>query len=358
MKILFVAPRFHTNQYYLIKNLKKKNQILFISLFKGKTEDYRLIKPIVLKQSFLSKKIQKLFKFRFDTFYFPNFFQFFSILKKAKPDLVILRVYSRPLLYITSILTKILRAKIVYYDQTPGLTYSNLLSYFKYLELNFAKFIFNAAWFSPILLTSNEKNSLPFVVKTKKSINYIKGNFKLLMIGKFQDRKGHFLLLKAIKRLINNYKIELTMIGEVSNHEHVRNFNYLNNYIKNNNLKKYCKIKTNIKFQDIEKEYIKCNLFILPSHSEPAAISVLEAQGYGRPVVCSDTCGSKIYLDKSCSQIFRSNNINSLIQSIKFFLDRKSVYNYFVNKSYRNALKNFSEKKFEKDFLNFLKVNF
>ena len=111
MKILFVAPRFHTNQYYLIKNLKKKNQILFISLFKGKTEDYRLIKPIVLKQSFLSKKIQKLFKFRFDTFYFPNFFQFFSILKKAKPDLVILRVYSRPLLYITSILTKILRAK-------------------------------------------------------------------------------------------------------------------------------------------------------------------------------------------------------------------------------------------------------
>ena len=77
MKILFIAPRFHTNQYYLIENLNKKNQISFISLFRGMTEDHRLVKPKILKQSSVSKKIQRFFKFRFDTFYFPNFFQFF-----------------------------------------------------------------------------------------------------------------------------------------------------------------------------------------------------------------------------------------------------------------------------------------
>jgi len=358
MRILFIAPRFHTNQYYLIKNLTKKNQIFFVSLFQGKTEDHTLIRPEILKQSFFSKKIQFFLKLRFDTFYLPNFSHLLSILKKAKPDLVIIRIYSRSLLYIASFLSKIFRVKIVYYDQTPGLKYHNILSYLKYLEFQFAKFIFRAAWFSPILLMQSKKNSLPFVVKTKKSINYIKGNFKLLMIGKFQKRKGHFLLLRAIKRLIKDYKIELTIIGEVSNSEHIRNYNYISNYIKSNNLKENCKLKMNIKFKDIEKEYAKCNLFVLPSHSEPAAISILEAQGYGRPAICSDTCGSKIYLDKSSSRIFRSNDLNSLIKSIKYFLDRKSIYNNFVIKSYENALKNFSEKKFEKDFLNFLKLNF
>ena len=161
-----------------------------------------------------------------------------------------------------------------------------------------------------------------------------------------------------MKKLINDYNIELTMIGEVSSREHVRNYNFLNNYIKNNNLRKYCRIKTNIKFQDMPKEYTECTLFVLPSHAEPAAISILEAQGYGRPVICSDTCGSKVYLNKSCSQIFKSKNLDSLIKSIKFFLDRKSVYSNFVIKSHRNALKNFSKKKFEENFLNFLKLNF
>ena len=94
------------------------------------------------------------------------------------------------------------------------------------------------------------------------------------------------------------------------------------------------------------------------SVSKPASISILEAQGYGRPVICSDTCGTKMYLDSECSKVFKSNNINSLIKSIKFFLDRKNTYNKFVLKSYDNALKKFSDKKFEKDFSNFLKTNF
>ena len=357
-KILFIAPRFHTNQYYLIKNLLKKNHIFFISLYEGKIENHKYLKPEIIEQSLISKKIQAILKLRFDTLYFPNFFQVFGILKKIKPDLIILRIYSRPLLYIVSLLSKVFRAKIIYYDQTPSLKLNGFIPFLKYLEIIFAKFIFNAAWFSPILLKPSEKDSLPFVVKTKKNINHVKKSFKLLMIGKFQNRKGHILILKAFKRLIKNYKIKLIMIGEVSNNEHIKNLKYVNNFILKNNLQKNCKLKINMKFQDIEKEYIDCNLFVLPSHSEPAAISILEAQGYGRPVICSDTCGTKTYLDQSCSKIFKSNDINSLIKSIKFFLDRKNIYNKHIIRSYDNAVKKFSAKKFEKSFINFLNINF
>ena len=356
--ILFIAPRFHTNQYYMIRHLLKKNKVSFIALYKGGIEDYTFVKPQILAQSNFSKKLQSFFNFRFDTLYFPKIFDFYKKIKKIKPDLIILRIYSRPLLYIVSSLAKIFSCKIIYYDQTPLLRYNNLISYLKYCESIIARLIFSAAWYSPILLEPKEKYSIPFLVKTKKKINYIKDRYKILMIGKFQSRKGHFLLIKVFSELIKKYRIHLTIIGEVSNQEHIKNFNYINNYIKNKNLTEKCKIKTNIKFKAIEKEYEECNLFVLPSYAEPAAISILEAQGLGRPVVCSDTCGTRNYLNNSSSRIFKSNDPSSLTKSIKYFLDRQNNYNKFINKSYQNALKNFSQEKFQKDFTNFLAKNF
>ena len=357
-KILFIAPRFHTNQYYTIKHLLKKSRVFFIALYKGGIEDYSCIKPEILTQSNISKKIQSFFNLRFDTLYFPKILDLQKKISRIKPDLIILRVYSRPLLYLVSFLTKVYGCKIIYYDQTPILKYNNFISYLKYCETITARFLFGAAWYSPILLEPNKKYTIPFVVKTKKKINYIKGKFKILMIGKFQARKSHFLLIKVFTELLRKYKIQLTIIGEVTNQEHLKNFNFIKNYIRNNNLIKACKIKTNIKFKAIEKEYEKCNLFVLPSYSEPAAISILEAQGFGRPVVCSDTCGTRNYLNELSSRVFKSNDPLSLKESIKYFLDRQKNYNKFINKSYENALKNFSQEKFEKDFTNFLKKNF
>ena len=129
-KILFIAPRFHTNQYYTVQNLMKKYEVFFISLFKGKVEDYKYLEPEVIKQGSLSRQLQIFFKLRFDTLYFPNFFQLFRIFKKIKPDIIILRIYSRPLLYLVSILSKIFKAKIIFYDQSTELNYKNLISFF------------------------------------------------------------------------------------------------------------------------------------------------------------------------------------------------------------------------------------
>ena len=356
--ILLIAPRFHTNQYYMVKHLLKNNNVFFMSLYKSNVEDYTLVKPQILNQSYISKKLQSFFNLRFDTLYFPIVRDFYKKIKVTKPDIIILRVYSRPLIYITSFITKIFRCKIIYYDQTPLIKYNNFVSCLKYLESKFARFLFGAAWYSPILNEPKKKYSIPFLVKTKKKINYIKNRYRILMIGKFQQRKGHFLLIKAFTELTKKYKIHLTIVGEVSNQEHIKNFNFINNYIKKKNLMNNCKIKINIKFKDIEKEYEKCNLFVLPSYSEPAAISILEAQGFGRPVVCSDTCGTRNYLSHSCSRIFKSNDVNSLMKSIKYFLDRQNNYNKFINKSYNNALKKFSSEKFQKDFSNFLDINF
>ena len=358
MKILFIAPRFHTNQFQTIKILMKKNTIYFFSLFKGKTEDYSLITPLIVEQSKFSKYLQSKLALRFDTLYFPKINKLFKKINKIKPDLIIIRIYSRPLKYIVSIIAKIIGCKIVYYDQTKTFGYSDLISFLKYIEFNFSRLIFGAAIYSTILQTPKQYNSLPFVVKTKKKTNKIKKKFQILMIGKFQQRKGHLLIVKALKKLIVKYNISLTMIGEVSNIEHKKNYEITKTYIKENNLSKNCKIITNVNYKSIYNYYHNCNLYVLPSHSEPAAISILEAQGVGRPVICSDTCGTKYYLRNNCSKIFKSNDLKSLVNSIKFFLNRKNYYLTFINKSHENALKRFSDKKFEGDFEKFLKLNF
>ena len=127
------------------------------------------------------------------------------------------------MLYLTSFFSKIVKAKIIYYDQTPKVKYSNLISFLKFLELSLLIFVFRAAWYSPILLKPDEKKSIPFVVNTKKKINFIKENFNTLTIGKFQKRKNQIILIKALKVLLKKYKLKLTVIGQVSNDEHKRN---------------------------------------------------------------------------------------------------------------------------------------
>jgi len=62
VKFLFLAPRYHTNQIGIIRNLiKNKHKVFFNSLYKGKIEDHSLIKPFNLPQSNVSKIIEFFF---------------------------------------------------------------------------------------------------------------------------------------------------------------------------------------------------------------------------------------------------------------------------------------------------------
>jgi hypothetical protein len=63
MKLLFVAPRYHTNQVQLIKKLLEKNHdISFHVACIGHTEDHSLVKPVQFKQSKLSVFLESILK--------------------------------------------------------------------------------------------------------------------------------------------------------------------------------------------------------------------------------------------------------------------------------------------------------
>ena len=56
MKNFIYCSSFSYKPILFIKNLMKKNKIYFISLYRGKTEDYKYIKPEIIEQSYYSKK--------------------------------------------------------------------------------------------------------------------------------------------------------------------------------------------------------------------------------------------------------------------------------------------------------------
>lgn len=342
MNILFIAPRFHTNQYYTIKNLLKKFTLYLHCIKKGKTENYDDIRPIIIPQCSIVK----------------NFFFYYNFFKKKKIDLIVIRFYRRPFLYFFLIFAKIFKCKIFIYDQAPVFFLKNnsLINIIKNFEKKFIFLFFSNKWYSTISNFDDSNNfNIPFVVKSKKNFLPLKKKFKILTIGKYQKRKDHILLIKVINKLLKKgHNIELTIVGEENNFENKLIFNKLSFFIKTNNLTNCIFLIKNVPHNKIEGFYKNCHLFVLPSYDEPASISILEAQGYSKPVICSDTCGTKIYINKNCGRIFKSKNLKSLENSILYFIYRKNIFHYFSINSYKNSLKNFSKEIFNKKFLKLL----
>ncbi len=356
MKFLFIAPRYHTNQTCIIKNLKKNNhKVFFNSIYKGKIEDYSLLKPFFLKQNLLSKLIEIIFKPKNKhILFFPKFSDCFKKYKKLKPDVAFIRLYGRINTYILAIILKILKTKIIFYEQAPNdlshLKKKKIKFFFKLSELFIQRFLFKSKWMTP--LKKNQfffKDSfyLPFIVNIKKNQRSIK-NFKILIIGKFQKRKSIYLALKSLNLLSRKYKFNVSIIGEVSNYEQREYYKKCKNFIARNNLRNRINIIINLNHKKIFDYYKRHHLFLLPSSNEPASISLLEAIGYSMPVICSDTCGTRTYVKNKFGKIFRTNQLSSLTKAIKFYLENKKKYKFFSKNAYFFAKKNLSEENYNK----------
>ena len=100
MKILFIAPRYHTNQLPIVRELIKRGiSVDYAVHYRGSTEDYKDLTPILLKKSFflrckiLLDRITK--KHRNEEYYGmhynASFLNILSVIRKSKPDLIVLR---------------------------------------------------------------------------------------------------------------------------------------------------------------------------------------------------------------------------------------------------------------------------
>jgi glycosyltransferase involved in cell wall biosynthesis len=372
MKILFVAPRYHTNQVQLIKKLlEKKHEITFHVACIGPTEDHSLLKPLQHKQSKLSVLIEKTFKNGGvnNKYYFPAPISYFKAFRQLKPDIIIIRDPYKLFSMMAAFYALLIKTRIVFYTQEPLLRFRTWKTRLKQkMTIRF----FKAAWMTPIVSydlpektdTLKHMYYIPLpvnVTSEDKLYNHISEEGpRIIMIGKYhQERKKHLLFIQALGNLKNRYRFTATIVGECATEEQQTNFNYLKQQAGKLKLGNQVEFKQNVPYKKMEELYASHHIFVLPAINEQYGISVNEALGYGLPVICTDTCGAKFNISNGRNGfVVKSDSIDDLASALEKMISDHQTLTQMRQKSLQYAQENLSAEVFYSKFTNLARERF
>ena len=126
--ILFIAPRYHTNQVGIARALLSQgHDVHFHVRTKGFIEDHSVIEPTLFPESWVTFQIRKLFgdgganKKR----YMPSPIYYWKALKQLNPDIVIIRKHGLAFTYLAAFYAKLLGCRIIFYGQINSLYFEN-----------------------------------------------------------------------------------------------------------------------------------------------------------------------------------------------------------------------------------------
>ena len=181
------------------------------------------------------------------------------------------------------------------------------------------------------------------------------------MVAKYQYLKGYYLKLNNLK---DKYKFQLTFIGEIDDRNHQiasENFEVRKNVeeeVINLGLNDRIDFIDNLEFKKMPDVYQKHDIFILPTCNDNAAISVLEANGQGLPVICSDMSGTDVYIKENYNGfVFPTDNLDILCEKIEIFLKNPLLIYEISQNAINYAQENFSSETYYYNFKELLKIN-
>ena len=334
MNVMYIAPRYHTNQIPLMDGwIKNGDSVLFLCQYQGGTEDYSTLKPVTLGYSGFFRCIMKLYcrsKNQILEEYMSNFGvhskygwfpmkKFVKLLSEFKPDLIILR--ERCIYNVFAYLIGVhYRIPCILYHQNPLWDFPKEDG----IKSKVTSVFLPKDSFTPVLGIQTEKMQkrprtryIPFVMEPRVSPNekkYFKeDSIHILSIGKYETRKNHKMLIQVIKSVgIEN--IRLTIVGECVTNAQKAFRTELEDHINREGMENIVVLRENLTRADIQEEFKNADLFILPSTGEFASISQLEAMACSLAVVCSDKNGTACYIEPGNNgYLFQDNNEESLM---------------------------------------------
>ena len=194
---------------------------------------------------------------------------------------------------------------------------------------SFPAWVAQARWITPVLGSADAYSPafaalryVPFVMEPQTDPSqkqWFQGRtINVLCVGKFHRRKNHRMFLQAVADLSQRYQIRATVIGECSEPEHQREMKDIEELHKSLALGDRVCLKTNVSYWDVQQEYAKHDLFVLPSRDEPAAVSPLEAMAHSIPVICSDSNGTNCYIRPGENgYVFRTDDAAHLVECME-----------------------------------------
>lgn len=363
MKILFCVPRIHTNYSGMIDSLLKLgHKLSFITMTKNEIS-IPLESDISVYQ-FEPKKRFFIPNYRTKQLHFEGFSDLKKVFQKEKPDLVIVRDF-RLINVQISLISKLNSIPVILYDQIP-FDYNKTLK--KRIWYTAARYLISKNRMTTVgkdALANRKKDSntffIPFAVPKTKIKKYYptkitpNNPLKIIVISKLDtERKNLIFLLKSLAPLLNDNLVKVSLYGLLrDNLNRQKHFDKLCKFINNHNYDDHISIFPNEKYESVLDSYSNHDLFILPSLSEPAAISPFEAMSSGLPVIVTKQNGTNYIVEHRVNGIIIDpKNKESILNSVLFFINHpKNLKEYGItslkkiNNHYRpkNFSKNISE---------------
>lgn len=348
VNILFLAPRFHTNQVDLVSKLiEEGHNVSFLVMRKGPTEDYSTLTPYVVGPSWLSKVINRIAKRPVPCFGrthgLPNLVRLYRRLKLSKANVAIIRdirsgygLLSLPYLLLSG-------TRVAIYTQRPkyedGLTpYLRLFYFVLFKILKFRGFTTVKHRFG---YRESEGTNTPFeyvpffkrVNPMSSSRSYNTSEPRLLAIGKFEPGKNFFLLLEVFKQLSKTHSCTLTLVGECSLAFRRQYYDKVKAFIEENNLRTKVSLLVDQPYKKVQNLYLEHDIFIIPAIRETASISQIEAMAHGLPVICSDDNGTAHYVKHNVNGFVVKADNDNLYKAIAYFFENPQMIKAFGSKS-------------------------
>lgn len=362
MKVLYLAPRYHTNQTAIMKGwLSRGDEVFFLSQYVGKSEDYSCITPEIIGYSKLFTVIDYIYvnvlkrkdPYRGDWKLragFPPVFTLKRRLKQIRPDVAIIRERS---LYsiVATILCRLYHIPAILYNQSPVWEKEKPLDWKHKLVWKLVP----EYRISPVLMTGIDNTGLvkdrkaywlPFVMepqmKPSEKKYFVNDQVNIFSVGKFERRKNHLMMLTVIENLQKEYPIHLTIAGESSNPFHREYLEEIRQYVKEHNLTDCVTIHVNLKRQDVFELYKAADIFVLPSTGEPAAVSHLEAMAFAVPAVCSTGNGTASYIvHGQTGFVFKDKDADDLEVKLRQLLSDRKAIREMGKKAYEHVQEEF-----------------
>lgn len=136
---------------------------------------------------------------------------------------------------------------------------------------------------------------------------------KLLMVGRFEERKGHDLLMSALQSLDCRDQLEVLIAGMPGPVDVAR-------LVREAGLEDTVKVLGTVSDETLRLLFRECDIFCLPSRtdrfgvSEGLPVALIEAMSYGKPVTASRIAGTPELVEEI---LFEENDVHGLADAIR-----------------------------------------
>jgi len=164
-----------------------------------------------------------------------------------------------------------------------------------------------------------------------------KGKFRFFSLGLLTYKKGMDLLIEAYNLGKNELKdVELLIGGDGEERDNIQAL--IDKYELNDRVF----LLGQLNREEVAKNMMECDSFILASRFETFGIVYIEAMNYGKPIIATKTGGPDTFLNEKCGILVENENIEEIKKAM---IKMKDTYDEYDKKYISEFCENnFSEK--------------